>query len=1011
MRLFGVAMVLGMAAAALGTGCGQATKVDSIEITADSLAPLPKGTTRQYSAIAHYSDNTTVDVTSLVKWQASSDAIVAVSNNTGSRGLVTASNFGQILLSATYNDAVGTATVAVTAAALRSILLSPQNPVLANGTTIQLAATGVYSDLSNQDLSDMVTWKSADENIATVTASGAGAGLVSGRAPGVAALTASLFGVDSQLKVTVTSATLKQLAVTPAAATLAKGTTLQLVATGTFSDNTTQDVTSLASWTTADSTIGTVSSQSGSRGLVAGVSKGLIAITAALNGQTAKSNLTVSDATLASITVTPASPAIANGSTAQLSATGNFSDGTTQNLSGAVTWLSSQPTVAAVSAQGLASALGKGQTSISAALMGRTGSTTLTVSDAVLTAIAVTPASQTLAAGTNLQLVATGMYSDNTTQDITSLVSWTSTSAASATVSSGAGSRGLVRGVNAGTATITAALGSVSGDAMLTVTSAALSSIVVTPATHVIASGTTQQLVATGLYSDGTSANLTAQVAWSSSDNMIATISNVAGSIGLATGAARGSVTVTATLGLVSGATTLAVSSAVLTSIQVAAGSTSLAKGTAAPFTATGIYSDSTNQDITSLVTWTSSIGAVATISNAAGSRGLATAAAAGTTVIQAALGAVTGSRGLTVTSATLAAIVVTPGASFLARGTQQSFTATGVFSDGTQQDLTTSVSWSSDAAATATVDNSSGSEGLVTALAAGSANIKALDASTGKSGTTRVTVTSAALVSIAITPGAPAIAKGTMVQFTATGTYNDGRKQDLTQLVTWSSTSAGVSIDNNAGSEGLATGLAVGTATITAQLSGKTSTTTLTVTSAALTALAITPAGASLPASFSQQYVAIGTYSDGSTQILTSDPALTWSSSDAATASVSNASGTEGLVLGIATGTVTIKATLGAISGSTSVTVTSAVLATLAVQPATATIAAGSTQQFTAMGTFDDGTQLDLTRAVTWSSDDPLLVAIDTAGLAMAVGVAGDTAVLTAVLGAVSGTAAVTIN
>ncbi|HRI49505.1 MAG TPA: Ig-like domain-containing protein, partial [Pseudomonadota bacterium] len=481
-------MALSVAAAALGAGCGQTTKVDSIEVTAESMDPLPKGITRQYSAIAHYSDNTTQDVSSLVTWRAASDAIISVSNNTGSRGLVTALNFGQSTLTATYNDVIATINVSVANEVLKSILIGPQNPVIANGTTVQLAATGVYSDRSNKDITPLVTWQSADPAIATVAATGS-IGLVTGLAQGSAVISASLPGIEGKVTVSVTGATIRQLAVTPATAMLARGTTLQLVATGTFSDNTTQDVTSSASWSSG-AAFATVSNQSGSRGLVSGVSNGLAPIQATFNGQSGTANITVTNATLSSITLTPASPAIASGTAVNLVATGNFSDGTTQNLTTSVTWAASVPAVASVSAQGVVSGLGKGQTSISATLGTTVGSTTLTVSAAVLSAIELSPATQSLAAGTNLQLVATGVYSDSTTQDITSLVSWTSSDATLATVSSGAGSRGLARGVAPGPVTITAVLGAVSGTAALTITSATLSALAVTPATQVIASGT-----------------------------------------------------------------------------------------------------------------------------------------------------------------------------------------------------------------------------------------------------------------------------------------------------------------------------------------------------------------------------------------------------------------------------------------------------------------------------------------------------------------------------------------
>ena len=80
-----------------------------------------------------------------------------------------------------------------------------------------------------------------------------------------------------------------------------------------------------------------------------------------------------------------------------------------------------------------------------------------------------------------------------------------------------------------------------------------LTSIGITPRNQVIVKGTTQQFVATGTFSDGTTQDITAVATWSSSDVTKATVSNADGSKGLATGAGIGSTTITATSRGISG--------------------------------------------------------------------------------------------------------------------------------------------------------------------------------------------------------------------------------------------------------------------------------------------------------------------------------------------------------------------------------------------------------------------------------------------------------------------------
>jgi hypothetical protein len=84
-------------------------------------------------------------------------------------------------------------------------------------------------------------------------------------------------------------------------------------------------------------------------------------------------------ATLQSITVQPANPTIAAGSNDGFTATGNFSDNSTQNLTSQVTWASSNAGVATITTSGMATGVGPGTSTITATLNGISGSTTLTV--------------------------------------------------------------------------------------------------------------------------------------------------------------------------------------------------------------------------------------------------------------------------------------------------------------------------------------------------------------------------------------------------------------------------------------------------------------------------------------------------------------------------------------------------------------------------------------------------------------------------------------------------------
>ena len=137
-----------------------------------------------------------------------------------------------------------------------------------------------------------------------------------------------------------------------------------------------------------------------------------------------------------------------------------------QNLTNTATWSSSASGVATISAAGVAKGVGVGSSTITATLGSVTGSTTLSVGAATLASIAVTPANESIPAGSPLQFDALGTYSDGSTQDLTLAAAWNSSSTGVATITSG----GLAMGVAAGNSTISAKVGSVTGSTGLTVT-------------------------------------------------------------------------------------------------------------------------------------------------------------------------------------------------------------------------------------------------------------------------------------------------------------------------------------------------------------------------------------------------------------------------------------------------------------------------------------------------------------------------------------------------------------
>jgi murein DD-endopeptidase MepM/ murein hydrolase activator NlpD len=427
-----------------------------------------------------------------------------------------------------------------------------------------------------------------------------------------------------------------------------------------------------------------------------------------------------------------------------------------------------------------------------------------------------------------------------------------------------------------------------------------------------------------------------------------------------------------------------------LTSIAVTSASASIAKGRTEPFTATGTYSDGSTQSLTSQATWSSSNPSVATISTA----GLASAVGLGSTTIEASVNGVNGSTGVAVTAATLQSIAVTPANPSIAAGVPEQFTAAGTYSDGSTQNLTSQATWSSSSPAIATINT----EGLASAIAHGITTIQA--SLTGVTASTTLTV--ATLVSIAVTPLNPSVAAGNTIQFMAMGKFSNGSSQNVTGSVTWASSSTTAATISTTG---LATGVKGGqSTTISATLGSISASTSLSVTPAALVSIAVTPTTPSVAEGNTIQFTATGTFSDGSTQNMTDS--VTWASSNAA-ATVNSA----GLAKGVTAGqSATISATEGSISGSTSLSVTLAVLVSIAVTPVGPSIGPGNTQQFTGTGKFSNGSTQDLTDSVTWASSNTSAATISATGLATGV-TAGQSTTVSATKDTISGSTTLTVG
>ncbi len=540
-------------------------------------------------------------------------------------------------------------------ATLQSITITPGIATIAQGTTQAFTATGNYSDGSTKDLTPTAQWSCLLPNMAMVSNSSPTQGLATGTSPGTVVISASSGNFTNSAQLTITGATLASLAVTPVTTTIGFENQQQYKAVATFSDMSTQDVTNLANWTIPSGSFITAYS-----GLAIGNSVGtMFDVNASFGGQSTQSlttppTLTVDLSNLVSVAVQPANPTIANNTDVTFSAVGTFNDGSTRDVTSLVTeWSSSNSAVAVnnVSPNAFTAAATGVPLPTTATITATIGTfspiapATLTVSDATLQSIAVSPASASIAPTTQINYTATGTFSDGSTQDLTSLVKWSTTNPPAKF------SKSTLTGESAGTTAVNAVapknLGSVEGSGMITVTSATLAAqnpIAVMPATAFMTPGGALTFSAIGTFSDGSTQDISSIVTWSTGSPNVATIAS--SKVPIVTGQGVGQSTVTAKVGGLSGSASLVVALPTQISLGVTPATASVAVGASTQLTATGTFVDGTTQDFTTLVNWSSSNPTAATVGY---QTGLVSGLAGGTSTITATLGSATSTAQLTV--------------------------------------------------------------------------------------------------------------------------------------------------------------------------------------------------------------------------------------------------------------------------------------------------------------------------------------------------------------------------
>ena len=461
-------------------------------------------------------------------WASEDEAVVTVDAD----GLVTAVGNGEAGVTASAGPVAGESAVTVEQRPAEVRISPGADTLMALGDTVRLSAEAFDANGHLVAGTDF-TWASEDEAVVTVDADG----LVTAVGNGEAGVTASAGPVAGESAVTVEQRP-AEVRISPGADTLmALGDTVRLSAEA-FDANGHLVAGTDFTWASEDEAVVTVDAG----GLVTAVGPGGARVAATTAEVTGSAAVTV-DQRPFEVSLSPgADTLVALGDTLRLSAEALDANG--HPVEGAqFTWTSDDEAVATVDADGLVTAVGNGEASVTASTESAAGSAAVTVEQRPAE-VSVSPGADTLVAlGDSVRLSAEALDANGHVVPGTDFT-WTSDDESVATVDAG----GLVTAVGNGEASVTASAESAAGSAAVTVEQRPAEVRLSPAADTLVALGDSVRLSAEALDANGHVVPET-EFIWQSGDTSIVAVDSTA----LVTAVTNGSAEVTASAGEVVG--------------------------------------------------------------------------------------------------------------------------------------------------------------------------------------------------------------------------------------------------------------------------------------------------------------------------------------------------------------------------------------------------------------------------------------------------------------------------
>jgi len=742
-------------------------------------------------------------------------------------------------------------------------------------------------------------------------------------------ITGTFGGLSNTYSLTVAHSSPVSITLSPETSTLTAGSSEMFATTAIDNCGNSWDVSGTTVWG-----ISTGAGGSWSANVYTAGKANVWTVTGTVGGLSASAPLTVTPGSATSISLTPKTSTIIAGATQTFAVTAFDSFGNSWTATSSAT-LQVDPEASGSLSGNVYTSCNSGTWTVSVTCLGLTDTTTITVTHSSPLSVSISPNIASITAGQSQAYTATASDAFGNIWVVTSATIWNTNSGAG-----GSWLNNVYTFEFAGNWIVTGAYSGLSGSAHLTVNPSSAVSINVSPNSATMNAGSNEAFSAMASDQYGNQWDVSNSVTWSVSGGAAGTWTG-----NIYTAGNTGNWAVTAALGGLYGTASLTVNHGTALSILIIPGSTSITAGQSQTFTAMASDSNGNDWDVTSSTTWTIDSGA-----GGSWTGNTYTSNNAGTWTVIATYSGSTSITSLTVTDGPAVSITVGPTSPYIIAGSSQAFSATAVDSCGNSWDVTGSTAWTIDSGAGGSwTGNTYTSQLSGTWAVTGTFN--------GLSSSIFLTVNPGSAASIQVTPYGASITAGTDETFTATAYDSFGNSWDVTSSAVWSiGSGAGGSWSSN-----VYTAANAGSWTVTATVANLQSTVPVTVNHGSAASIVISPQTPTVTSGTSQTFSATAYDSYGNTWDVT---ALTsWGITANALGSWTN-----NIYTSAEAGNWLVTGTLNTLSNTASLIVNHGSTVSITINPASATISAGSTQTYTATASDSSGNSWDTTSTASWT-------------------------------------------